>query len=228
MIFIDKYDNSFLNKLVCSGCLLGTIFFVLWLMFSGYLIIGTWFGKYHLDGDFLRNVLISICLITYFVRLQFTIWKFQKRKLAWTETVTVVISMSIVLFIFGWVGGNNNQEVGIIEIIGILLFLFGSFINTKAEYSRYIWKQKSENKGQLYAKGLFKWSMHINYFGDVVLFTGVSLVTNRFGTLIIPLLMALNFIFFIIPSLDRYLAMKYKDEFNEYSKTTKKFIPFIY
>ena len=46
--------------------------------------------------------------------------------------------------------------------------------------------------------------------------------------LVIPLIMAVIFVFNIIPSLDRYLEKKYKDEFRDYSKKTKKFIPLIY
>jgi len=46
--------------------------------------------------------------------------------------------------------------------------------------------------------------------------------------LVIPLIMAVNFVLNIIPSLDRYLEKKYTDEFREYSNKTKKFIPLIY
>jgi protein-S-isoprenylcysteine O-methyltransferase Ste14 len=70
--------------------------------------------------------------------------------------------------------------------------------------------------------------MHINYFGDIVLFTGLAMITHRLSMFVIPLIMALNFVFYIIPSLDRYLEKKYKNEFKEYSKKTKKFIPMIY
>ena len=101
-------------------------------------------------------------------------------------------------------------------------------INTKAEYDRYIWKLRPENKGRLYTEGLFRLSMHINYFGDIVLFTGFAMITNRLGVFIIPLFMTINFIFNIIPSLDRYLENKYKDEFRVYSDKTKKLIPKIY
>jgi len=46
--------------------------------------------------------------------------------------------------------------------------------------------------------------------------------------LVIPLIMGVNFVLNIIPSLDRYLEKKYKDEFRDYAKKTKKFIPLIY
>jgi protein-S-isoprenylcysteine O-methyltransferase Ste14 len=40
--------------------------------------------------------------------------------------------------------------------------------------------------------------------------------------------MTLNFVFFIIPRLDKYLANKYGEEFKEYAGRTKKLIPGIY
>ena len=46
--------------------------------------------------------------------------------------------------------------------------------------------------------------------------------------LVIPLIMALNFVFFIIPRLDKYLVNKYGEEFEEYAGRTKKLIPGIY
>ncbi|WP_363321048.1 DUF1295 domain-containing protein [Desulfobacula sp.] len=110
----------------------------------------------------------------------------------------------------------------------ILLYLFGSWLNTYSEYTRYAWKKQLKNKGHLYTEGLFKYSMHINYLGDILLFIGFALITFRFSMLFIPLFMALNFIFIIIPRLDKYLAVKYGYEFEEYAGRTKKFIPGIY
>jgi len=136
--------------------------------------------------------------------------------------------MTFVLYAFASVGGSHKQVVGAVEIIGILLYLSGSYINTHSEYYRHVWKLKEENKGRLYTEGLFSLAMHINYFGDIVLFTGLAMITHSLSMFVIPLIMALNFIFFIIPSLDRYLEKKYKDEFKDYSKKTKKLIPMIY
>jgi protein-S-isoprenylcysteine O-methyltransferase Ste14 len=136
--------------------------------------------------------------------------------------------MSFVLYAFARVGGNNKQVVGVVEVIGILLYISGSYINTQSEFDRHVWKLKEENRGRLYTEGLFSLSMHINYFGDIVLFIGFAMVTHSLSMSVIPLMMAVNFVFIIIPSLDRYLEKKYKDEFRDYSKNTKKLIPLIY
>jgi steroid 5-alpha reductase family enzyme len=197
-------------------------------MFADYATSNTWLKQYRISGDPVRRILIAWCLIIYFVRLQVTVWIFQKRKWTWLETITITALMSFVLYAFASVGGNNKQLVGAVEVIGILLYLSGSYINTHSEYSRHVWKIKEENRARLYTEGLFSLSMHINYFGDIVLFTGLAMVTHSLSMLVIPLIMAVNFVFNIIPSLDRYLEKKYKDEFRDYSRKTKKFVPLIY
>jgi steroid 5-alpha reductase family enzyme len=146
----------------------------------------------------------------------------------WSEMLMVSGLMSFALFSFAKVGGNSHQSVGILDYFSILLYLFGSWLNTYSEYTRYIWKKQEKNKGHLYTEGLFKYSMHINYFGDILLFTGFALIKFCFSMLFIPLVMALNFILIIIPRLDKYLAVKYGEEFEEYAGKTKKFIPGIY
>ena len=228
MIFIDNYDSSYWNKSLFSGCIILTLFATLWLMFAEYSTSNTCLKEYQLTGDLLRRILIASCLFIYFVRLQITVWVFQKRKWTWLETFTITVLMSFVFYAFASGGGNNKQVVGTVEIIGILLYLSGSYINTHSEYYRHVWKLKAENRGRLYTEGLFSLAMHINYFGDIVLFTGLAMITHSLGLLVIPLIMAMIFVFNIIPSLDRYLGKKYKDEFRDYSKKTKKLIPLIY
>jgi steroid 5-alpha reductase family enzyme len=153
---------------------------------------------------------------------------FLKRKMTWLEATLISILMPLILFALVYVGGNNNKSINIIDIMGILLYVFGSFLNTYSEYTRHKWKKNLENKGRLYTEGLFKYSMHINYFGDVVLFTGFAMITQTFHMLLIPFFMALNFAFFLIPTLDMYLEKKYGKEFREYAMRTKKFIPLVY
>ena len=228
MIFKDQYDISFWHKSFFCSCVLITVLATLWLMFADIAHSDTWLKQYQIAGNLLRRVLIASCLIIYFLRLQITVWIFQKRKWTWPETITISILISFALYAFANVGGNKKQVIGIVEVIGVLLYLLGSYINTHSEYSRYIWKFKEENKGRLYTEGLFSMSMHINYFGDIILFTGFAMITHSLMIFVIPFIMTVNFIFNIIPSLDRYLEKKYGEEFRDYSHKTRKLIPWIY
>ena len=142
-------------------------------MCPDYVTSNTWLKRHQVSGDLVKRMLIASLLIICFVRIQVTVWVFQKRKWTWLETITITALMSFVLYAFAKAGGNNKQVVGAVEGIGILLYLTGSYINTHSEYSRHVWKSKKENGGRLYTEGLFSLSMHINYFGDIVLFTSL-------------------------------------------------------
>ncbi len=206
----------------CASLLAG------YLMFTDVNELYDLLKPYAINGDFLRRILLMFFLVFYILRLSITVFIFLKRKMSWLETILIAGLMFFALFSFAKVGGNSDQPIGALDYFSVSLYLFGSWLNTYSEYTRYIWKKQDKNKGSLYTEGLFKYSMHINYFGDIVLFTGFALITYSFSLLVIPLIMALNFIFFIIPRLDKYLAKKYGEEFKEYAGRTKKFIPGIY
>lgn len=181
-----------------------------------------------MTGNTLRQIILFICLVVYSLRTALAIIIFLKRRMSWGEGLLVSLVMSVVLLALAYFGGNQKAQVGAIDGIGILLYLCGSFLHSTAEYQRYIWKQRAENKGRLYTEGLFRYSMHMNYFGDVLIFTGLAFITRVPLMLIIPLCMALNFIVILIPSLDAYLVQKYGTEFTVYASKTKKLIPFVY
>lgn len=196
MIFKDEHDFSLLPKIFfmiaisCASLLAG------YLMFTDVNELYDWLKPYAINGNFTRQVILMFCVLFYVSRLFITVFVFLKRKMAWSEMLLVSGLMSFVLFSFAKVGGNSHQPVGALDCFSIFLYLFGSWLNTYSEYTRHIWKKQEVNKGRPYTEGLFKYSMHINYFGDIVLFSGFALITYSFSLLVIPLIMALNFIFF--------------------------------
>jgi len=132
------------------------------------------------------------------------------------------------ILIGGGVFRDYFIQFGFLDAVAFVLLLLGSYLNSFSEIQRKWWKSDSENSGHCYTEGLFSYSMHINYFGDTVLFTGWCLFTSNYWMLGLPLLMGGMFVFFHIPCLDAYLAERYGKEFNDYSKRTKKFIPYVY
>jgi len=229
MFFKDEKDFSLFPKLLFMASIITVS------LLAGYLMVKdagdmiSWLKPYAIDGaSALRQRTVIFFLFFYVVRLFLTLFIFLKRKMEWSEMILVSGLMSLALFSFARAGRASDQPIGCLDYFSIFLYLLGSWINTYSEYTRYVWKKQKKNKGHLYTRGLFKYSMHINYLGDIFLFTGFALITLQFSMLFIPLLMALNFIFFIIPRLDKYLAAKYGKEFEEYAQRTKKFIPLIY
>jgi len=68
--------------------------------------------------------------------------------------------------------------------------------------------------------------MHINYFGDQLLFTGFAVITGFAWTIPVLLLMLAGFLFFNIPELDRHLRAHYGDEFEAYARETRSLFHF--
>ena len=118
--------------------------------------------------------------------------------------------------------------MGVVAMIGMVLFVFGSWVNSHAEYARYNWKRLEENHGRLYTRGLFQYSRHPNYLGDLISFSGICLIGGAWITIVIPVLMLAGFVFVNIPLLDSHLHDHYGAAFDEYAAHTRKLIPFLY
>jgi steroid 5-alpha reductase family enzyme len=228
MIFRNEHARSYLPKIFIALALFGSICISGYLMFFEESEMATLLKAYKINGNFVRNILVISCLCIYFLRLLITLFVFFQRKMYWIEAIVIANIMPWILPYIAYIGGRSSKPIGIIEVFGILLFLIGSYLNTVSEFLRYFWKKKDENIGHIYTGGLFKYAIHINYFGDIVLFTGLAAIAHQVELLIIPVSMGLIFTLILIPLKENHLKRKYGKEFYEYAANTKKFIPIIY
>jgi protein-S-isoprenylcysteine O-methyltransferase Ste14 len=180
------------------------------------------------SGDPARQVALIACVLIYVVRAATSLFVFVKRKIPWWEAAWGGSLIGIVLFFFLRDGLRTPQPLGFVGLVSAVLYLTGSYVGTASEIARHLWKVRPETQGHLYTGGLFRYSRHINYFGDLLLFLGLGILTWQPWTVIVPLAMGLNFALVIIPAHDAYLAMRYGGEFDDYAGRTKKLVPFIY
>ncbi len=229
MDLYGKKSKSIPQKLIIIGLELVLLFLAYYITFlKGGTTIYNWFGINMPAGNLNRRIIIFIFSLIVFLRITIALFVFIKRKIPFEETISVPFAFALYYIGFAIFGYGSQTPVGITDFIGIGIFLLGSYLNTVSEYQRHIWKKHSENKGKLYTLKLFSHSMHINYFGDLLWVIGYSIVSLNIWSVWIPIILFFFFVFFNIPKLDAYLAEKYKAQFENYKKTTKKFIPFIY
>lgn len=179
-------------------------------------------------GSLSRQVALLACIVIYVARAAHTLSVFVKRKIHWWEAAWGGGAIGGVLFFFLLGGLRAPEPLGVVDLAGLLLYIGGSYIGTSSEHSRHIWKARPENRGHLYTEGLFRYSRHINYFGDLLLFGGCAMLTRQPWTGIVPLAMGLNFGLVIIPAHDAYLAARYGIEFDRYARRTRKLVPLLY
>ena len=213
--------------LACAHLLIVAV--SVWLLLGGGIsVLDELFGRPHQLASTLRRSILAASAVLYFLRLLVTTFVFLKRRMSWFEVGMIAPWIAIIDVLFAYFGGRNDRPFGLMGIAGAALVLTGSILNTVSELQRHLWKRRPENAGHLYTSGLFRYSRHINYFGDEVLFTGWVLMTGRLGLLLIPTILAFGFIFTNIPVLDQYLEEKYGDEYHTYAQTVKRFIPYVY
>jgi protein-S-isoprenylcysteine O-methyltransferase Ste14 len=175
-----------------------------------------------------RRTIIFLFSVITFARLGFMMFYLLKRKIPWAESISVPVAFAIYYVGFSLFVLPTTLAIDKVDIIGIAVFLIGSFLNTTAEVLRNQWKRQPENKGKIYTGGLFTYSMHINYFGDVLWVSAYAILTRNIFSISIPIFIFCFFAFYNIPKLDKYLHRHYGQGFEEYARKTKKFIPFIY
>lgn len=160
-----------------------------------------------------------------------------KHKFAWflmTWTVQglwVLITSSAAL---AAITSSKRSDFGIIGIIGIILWLTGFVIEIVADEQKRKFKLDPSKQNSFITDGLWGWSQHPNYFGEIVLWIGVSLVALpglsswQYFTLISPV-----FVFILLtrisglPMLNSAARKRWGDdpEFLAYKKSTPVLIP---
>lgn len=175
-----------------------------------------------------RAIMLSSGLILLLLRMAFTSLVLLPRRIEPPEAVAVGVWLAVIHLGFALAAMANPAPVGVTAIAGGVLFVAGSLLNTGSEYQRKRFKVRPANRGHLYTKGLFGLAMHINYFGDIVWATGLAMITGSVWSAAIPLLMTAMFVRVHIPRLDAHLAARYGEEFEEYRRSTKNLIPWLY
>jgi steroid 5-alpha reductase family enzyme len=179
-------------------------------------------------GDPGRRALLVGFGVILFARLTVTFFLLLRRRFAWQELGGVLSALLVYQVGFALLGARTATPLGWVDAVAVALFLLGSYLNTGAELQRWRFKQDPANRGQLFTGGLFRLARHINFFGDTLWVAAWALVTRNPWAALVPLALALGFVFAFIPSLTAHLRTRYGAQFEAWEKRTRAYIPFIY
>ena len=71
---------------------------------------------------------------------------------------------------------SNKLDLGVLGILGIVLWCLGFVIEVVADYQKTQFRKVPENKDRFISDGLWSWSQHPNYFGEITLWFGLTLI----------------------------------------------------
>jgi len=71
---------------------------------------------------------------------------------------------------------TNRKEFDLFAIVGALVWIFGFAVEAIADAQKSKYLKDQGNKGRFIETGLWAWSRHPNYFGEIVLWVGVAII----------------------------------------------------
>ena len=130
---------------------------------------------------------------------------------------------------------KSKMAIDIFAVVGTLIWIFGFSIEVVADQQKTNFKDDPDNKDKFISVGLWSWSRHPNYFGEMVLWIGIAVIA--FPVLIGWQLVALISPIFVIFLLTRISGItmlesrgykKWKDDpaYIDYLERTSVLVPF--
>lgn len=120
---------------------------------------------------------------------------FARFLLTWTlQGLWVAFSLAAAL---AAITSTMRKELDAFAVIGFLVWLFGFAFEVIADSQKSAFNANAANKGKFINTGLWSWSRHPNYFGEIVLWIGVTIIALpilqgwQWATLISPIFIIL-------------------------------------
>lgn len=137
--------------------------------------------------------------------------------------LAVVISMPVII-----VNASQDIALGYHVLIGIAIWLTGFFFEAVGDWQLRYHMNNPDNKGKLLTSGLWRYTRHPNYFGEVTQWWGIFVlvaVAPYWGlSLLGPLVVTILIVFFTgVPLAERHFIGR--KGWEEYKKHTSRLIP---
>ena len=125
---------------------------------------------------------------------------------------------------------SQKEDLTVVDLLGIGVWCIGFFFEAAGDYELQQFKKRPENKGRIITTGLWKYTRHPNYFGEVVMWWGIFLIALSVQNGWIAVLSPLTISFLLLRvSGVTMLEKKYQgnSEFEAYAKRTNAFFPWF-
>ena len=130
---------------------------------------------------------------------------------------------------------ESKMAIDIFAVIGTLIWIFGFSIEVIADQQKTNFKDDPANKDNFITVGLWSWSRHPNYFGEMVLWIGIAVISFPvlIGWQLVALISPIFVIFLLtkisgITMLESRGYKKWKDDpaYIDYLEKTSVLVPF--
>ena len=145
------------------------------------------------------------------------------------------ISVAVIMLPVSYLLGRDTAPgFGLWALAGATIWAVGLVIESLADAQKSAFKARDENRGRFISSGLWRYSRHPNYFGEMLVWWGLFVYSvpfldgAAFAVVIGPLFITLLLLFVSgIPLLERSADEKHGDDpaYREYKRATSILVP---
>ena len=189
----------------------GTVAYLSILLTTAYLI-----NLVNDEGILLRSIISIIFVMIWAIRLGIFLFKrvikvgedkrFEHAKKSFSKflmffNISALWVFLTIVNVLTMIINNSDSVTDLFFIIGVSIAIIGFIIEVVADMQKRIFRTNISNKGQFISSGLWSISRHPNYFGEMMIWVGISFVS-------IPILIGWQFITLISPIFVIFLLTK--------------------
>ena len=215
----------------------------------GFIFV-SWLSMFLFENSGLRMIIVVILVTIWGIRLASHIllrnkgkkedYRYAKWRKEWGKFWVVrtylqvfllqgflllLISTPIIL-----IAHSSSQKICFLVCLGIIIWLFGFYFEAVGDWQLAQFIKNANNKGKIMKAGLWKYTRHPNYFGEVTLWWGIFLIALGlpYGWMSIIGPLTITFLILKVSGIPM-LEKKYENnlEFQEYKKRTNAFFPWF-
>ena len=200
----------------------------------------------------LGNLIVGMAIIIWAVRLgSFLFMRIRRDKkdgrfdsiktsfsqffMTWTLQGMWVFICSSAAFIA--IANPTGVVINSVFIFGLVIFIFGFAVEVLADNQKTAFRSIPENKDQFINEGLWARSRHPNYFGEITLWSGITIMgISTFEGMNYLAIFSPIFSYLLLVYVSGVRMLEYRgqkkwghlDEYKNYKKNTPKLIPKIF
>jgi steroid 5-alpha reductase family enzyme len=217
----------------------------------GFVLIG-WITFATSDGYIGRKLLLALLTTAWGLRLalylsrrnwgkgedpRYGAWRAEYGDKFW---IVSLFNVFLVQAVFMWVialalqrGQISPQpaELTVFDILGAALWLTGFFFEAVGDWQLARFKSDPANKGKVMDRGLWAYSRHPNYFGEMLIWWGIYFIAlavpGSWWTIISPIIITVVLLKITGVTLTEKTILEKRPQYRDYIARTSAFVPWF-
>lgn len=123
--------------------------------------------------------------------------------------------------------GRRSGPIGWPDVLALAIYTLGTVIHFSADLQKKQFKANPEMRGRVLDRGLWRYSRHPNYLGDLLIYIGWATLALDWWAWLSPATNFAQYALDAIPKNEKWAAARYGKAWSDYTARTSRLIPWF-